>query len=44
MVSTPRGTRKISSNLKWESKITTMKNRGATPRCFNRVLEGKKDA
>lgn len=23
---------------------TTMKNRGATPQCFNRVLEGKKDA
>lgn len=28
----------------WEFKITTMKNRGATPRCFNRVPEGKKDA
>lgn len=24
--------------------ITTMKNRGATPRCFNRVPKGKKDA
>ena len=24
--------------------ITTMKNRGATPRCLMRVPEGKKDA
>ena len=28
----------------WFLIITTMKNRGATPRCFNRVPEGKKDA
>lgn len=25
-------------------KITTMKNRGATPRCSKRVPKGKKDA
>ena len=32
------------NRFKVANTIITMKNRGATPRCFNRVPEGKKDA
>ena len=33
----------MHKSIIYKNKITTMKNRGATPRCFNRVPEGKKD-
>ena len=32
------------NGFKVTNTIITMKNRGATPRCFKRVPKGKKDA